>query len=128
MRYNSFEEISSIHPINGIANAYFYVVYRNIHCFSQTDVEIVKKKYPLGYFNQSEYKWHYFEILESLWYDSYVYDGTEFYLGKTTWDGIVEADEPEYTTFRKGGIRGHFKTWADAKNFVDEEIENIYTF
>jgi hypothetical protein len=128
MRYNSFEEISSARPIDGVANAYFYVVHRYVFCPTQEDLRIAKQSGPLGYFDKSDSKWHYFEILESLWYDSYIYDGIEFYLGHTTWDGTVEADEPEYTTFRKGGIRGHFKTWADAKNFVDEEIENIYTF
>ena len=128
MRYSSFEEISTARPIDGVANAFFYVVHRHVFCPTQEDLKIAKQTGPLGYFDKSDSNWHYFEILESLWYDSYIYDGIEFYLGLTTWDGTVEADEPEYTTFRKGGIRGHFKTWADAKNFVDEEIENIYTF
>ena len=41
--------------------------------------------------------YYYCNIIPEVWYTHYIYDGTYWYLGEDSWDGIYRVDsEPKY--------------------------------
>lgn len=52
--FNSYEEISTQYPIDGIYNVCFIVNKHYDNCLREVDLELAKKEHPSGYFDKYE--------------------------------------------------------------------------
>ena len=131
-QFNTFEEIDKNFPLNNKTNLRFLVHQCYSFALTQKDLELLKKDYPLGYYNKEEHKWYYWHIDSNVWYDCYIYNGEEWILGIDTWDGIIYAEEPtwgiQYTqTVRKSEF-GVFRTIEEAEEYRNRKIKEKFDF
>lgn len=118
--FKSFEEISSAYPLDKISNVYHSVKLDYTNVITDADMVWVKKTFPFGWFDKTENKWYFYVIETRIWYNRYVYDGETWWLGIDTWDGIIEAEEPEWGIKKSKFVRHEqaiFKTLEEAEEY-----------
>ena len=118
--FNSFEELNTAYPIEEKANTYHIVSLDYTHVITDADILWAKRTFPFGWFDKIESKWYFYIIESRTWYNRYVYDGENWWLGIDTWDGVIEADEPEWG-IKKSKLTRHdqaiFKTLEEAEEY-----------
>lgn len=75
-------------------------------------LEELKEKYPIDGEHNVYYSY--------TWYDSYFYLDNKWFLGKETWDGIVQAEEPSYELNR---FEYSIKTKKDVIDFIKDKLD-----
>lgn len=128
--FKTFEEIKSAYPLDQISNTYHSVKLDYTNVITDADMVWVTKTFPFGWFDKTENKWCFYVIESSIWYNRYVYDGKTWWLGIDTWDGIIEAEEPEWGIKKSKFVRHEqaiFKTLEEAEEYRkkkwDERLE-----
>ena len=129
--FKSFEEISSAHPLDNKSNYYYVVGVSSCYIMTEEDKKWAQATHPYGWEDKQEHKWLFYDMVERIWYDCYIYDGTKWTLGMDTWDGIVAANEPKWDIGRANNIRGTefgvFHTLEEAEEYRkkkwDERLE-----
>ena len=121
LEFNTYEEISTAYPIDGIAN-YIHIVYeRKIFCKDKNDLTIARSRLPSGWYNNATQYYHGFEVSSESWYDRYVFDGEKWWVGQDTWDGIVPANKPN--NIKRGCCHGYCDTKEAALDYCNYMIE-----
>jgi hypothetical protein len=132
IKFNSFEEISSAHPINPEHNQSFTVRHAYKHVFTYQDIDIIKQLHPNGWLDREGHRYYYYDILACTWYTHYIYDGENWCLGIDSWDGIQVAEEPTWGVQRECNFQrtefGVFKTKAEAINYKNRKLEERLEF
>ena len=129
--FKSFEEISSVHPLDNKSNHYYVVGVSSCYVITEEDKKWAQATHPYGWEDKQEYKWLFYDMVGRIWYDCYIYDGTKWTLGIDSWDGIVSAEEPNWGVGRANNIRrtefGVFHTLEEAEEYRkkkwDERLE-----
>lgn len=116
LRFNSYEEISSNYPLDGIHNFYYIVDEHKFNCITEADLQILKEKYPGGYFDKDNYKYICHLINKQPFYDHYCFNGEYWYLGLDSLDGVYEAELPKYGKQFKS-LLSVFKTLEEAEDY-----------
>ena len=130
--FNSFEEINAAYPLDGKSSLKFVVTKNAQFFYTKTDLEILKQHYPYGWVDTSESRWYYYNITKENWYDTYIYDGEKWGLGINTWDGICDANEPDWgfheaNSFSKVEF-GIFKTLKEAEEYCNKKLKERLEF
>ena len=125
LRFNSYEEISSNYPLDGINNVYYVVEECKFNCITKADLQILKEKYPDGYLDEDDYKYICHIIKKQLFYDHYCFNGRYWYLGLDSWDGVYEAELPKFGK-RSKGLLNIFKTLEEAENYKKYLDSNFF--
>lgn len=131
MEFKSFEEIKSAYPLDQISNIYHSVKLDYTNVITDADMVWVKKTFPFGWFDKAENKWYFYVIESRTWYNRYVYDGETWWLGIDTWDGIIEAEEPEWGVKKSKFVRHEqaiFKTLEEAEEYRKEKWDKRLNF
>lgn len=132
IKFNSFEEINAAHPINGESNLKFLVKRECCFVLSDADKKWAKENYPFGWEDKTEHKWHFYSISQTIWYDSYIYNGVNWILGIDTWDGIIFAEEPkwgiQYSDYIPHREFGLFKTLEEAEEYQKRKFKERLEF
>ena len=123
--FNSYEEISTQYPIDGIHNVCFSVSKHYDNCLREIDLKLAKKEHPLGYFDKYESRWYYYLINDHVFYEYYYTDGKIWHLSLDSWDGIYEATIPifEKDLEHESGI---FKNLEEAKEYIEYLLSEEY--
>ena len=123
--FNSYEEISTQYPIDGIHNVCFSVSKHYDYCLRERDLELAKKEHSFGYFDKYENRWYYYLIENHVFYEYYYTDGKIWHLGLDSWDGIYEAIIPifEKDLEHESGI---FKNLEEAKEYIEYLLSEEY--
>lgn len=130
MKFDNLEELVTKFPIDNKHNIQYQVKEYHIFCPTPQDIIEAKEQHPLGRFNKVESNYYYCTIMSYSWYTHYVYDGTYWYLGEDSWDGICQVnEEPDYKIVNneRGLFFGVFKTEEEAyecvkKRYSTEEV------
>jgi hypothetical protein len=129
--FNSFEEINNAYPLRDGLNERYYVSLNYCYVLSDTALELEQRTHPYGWYDKSESKWHYFDTIKTIWYDCYIFDGEKWVLGVYTWDGIIDAEEPEWgehVTSNGRALIANFKTLAEAKDYAKRKLKERLEF
>ena len=130
--FNSFEEIKIAHPLDAEHNQSFLVHKVYEYVLTKQDFEVVKAKHPDGWLDPIDHKQFYYDIMISTWYDHYLYDGEKWVLGINTWDGVVNADEPNWGIQRACNLQrteyGVFKTETEAIDYKNKKLKERLEF
>ena len=129
--FDSFEEMRAAYPLDSDHNQSFFVrlVYQQV--FSWKDIDLMKEKYPDGWLDKEDHRYYYYEIQASTWYTHYIYDGEKWKLGMDSWDGIYEAEEPDWGVERStmfSSEYGTFKTKAEAIDYKNKKLKERLEF
>ena len=131
IRFNSFEEINKAYPLLDGSNERYYVFLTYSYVLSARDVELERRLHPYGWYDKDDSKWYYFDINKSIWYDYYVFDGEIWILSVSTWNGIVDAEEPEWGEHVVSHSRtpfANFKTFAEARDYAKRKLKERLEF
>ena len=130
--FNSFEEISTIHPLDHKSNCKFMAYESYEFILTLDDMKLARERHPYGWWSSIDSKWFYWDIGCVVWYDRYFYDGDRWYLGLETWDGIVQAEEPSWGIRRAYNIHkteiGIFKTLEEAEEYRNKKLKERLEF
>ena len=129
--FNSFEEINNAYPLRDGLNERYYVSLNYCYVLSAKDKELEQHTHPYGWYDKSDSKWYYFNTHKTIWYDCYIFDGETWTLGVTSWDGIIDAEEPdwgEHVTFNKREPFANFKTLAEANDYAKRKLKERLEF
>ena len=130
IKFDNLEELKLKFPIDNKRNFCYRVEESCICCLTPIDLKIAEEDHPLGQYNKVEEVYYYCDIIPEVWYTHYVYDGTYWYLGEDSWDGIYRVDsEPKYGIVDNKSrlFFGVFKTEEEAyecikKRYSKEEL------
>ena len=129
--FDSFEEMRAAYPLDSDHNQSFFVRLVYQHVFSWKDIDLMKEKYPDGWLDKEDHRYYYYEIQASTWYTHYIYDGEKWKLGMDSWDGIYEAEEPDWGVERSTMLSseyGTFKTKAEAIDYKNKKLKERLEF
>jgi hypothetical protein len=120
IKFDTFEELQGAYPIDGEANVYHEVILMRTYVLTEQDKVIVTERNPYGWLDGQKY--FYYSLNSYTWYDSYVYNSGDWYLGSDSWDGVIPADLPPYgVQTRPGGIKvAIFKTKKEAEEYMQK--------
>lgn len=97
MKFDNLKDLMIKYPIDNKHNVQYQVEEYRIFCPTSQDLIQEKNLHPFGRFNKAEGRYYYCIIRPYFWYDHYLFDGTYWYLGLNSWDGIYQVEkEPEY--------------------------------
>lgn len=94
--FDSLEEMRSAYLLDSDHDQSYLVRKNYEYVFTKQDLENVKFRQPDSWLDKTDYKWFYYDIIPSIWYDYYLWDGEKWCLGKDSWDGIQYAEEPTW--------------------------------
>ncbi len=131
-QFDSFEQLNMFYPLDGKSNQVWYADQRYVNVLREEDLNYSKKEYPYGYLDKIEHKWRYWHIFSESWYNYYLFDGIHWTLGVNTWDGIVDAEEPEYGIFHTfTPLRQEyatFRSYDEALEYVTKKLKQRLEF
>lgn len=129
--FNSFEEINKAYPLLDGSNERYYVFLNSCYVLSDKDVELERQIHPYGWYDKYDSKWYYFDINKTIWYDCYIFDGENWTLGVSSWDGIIDAEEPDWGEHVIPYSRtpfANFKTFAEARDYAKRKLKERLEF
>ena len=131
-KFETYEQIAQAYPLNGAANQIWCVFLQHKNILSKDDLKYCYQKHRNGWYDKIEHRWYYYSISNESWYTHYIYDGLVWSLGLDTWDGIVEADEPEVGLFWTMCLPrreyGKFRTLGEAVEYVEKKLKERLEF
>ena len=130
IKFDNLEELMMKFPIDNKRNVCYTVEEYHVCCLTPVDLIVAKEKHPFGRYNKVEGNYYYCVIMPRVWYDHYLYDGTYWYIGEDSWNGVYTVlYEPKYEVINneRGLLRGSFKTEEEAyecvkKRYSKEEV------
>lgn len=129
--FNNFEEINTAYPLLDDSNKCYNVRLDYCYVLSAKDAELEQRTHPYGWYDKHESKWYYFDINPTTWYDCYIFDGKMWVLGNYSWDGIIDAEEPEWgehVTFNGRARIANFKTRVEANDYAKKKLKERLEF
>ena len=130
--FNHFEEMCSAYPLDSDHNQSYLVHKVYEYVLAKQDLEDVKLRHPDGWLDRTNHKWFYYDIVPSIWYDHYLWDGEKWSLGMDSWDGIQYAEEPTWGIQHTCSIQrtefGVFKTRAEAIDYKNKKLKERLEF
>lgn len=130
-RFNSFEEINKAYSLLDGSNERYYVFLNSCYVLSAKDAELERHTHPYGWYDKYDSKWYYFDTNKTFWYDCYIFDGENWTLGVYSYDGIIEAEEPdwgEHVTPNGHRPFANFKTLAEANDYAKRKLKERLEF
>lgn len=129
--FNSFEEINKAYPLLDSSNECYCVCLDYCYVLSDADAELERRTHPYGWYDKYESKWRYFDITKTTWYDCYIFNGETWVLGISSWDGIADANEPEWgehITPNDSARIANFKTLSEAHDYAKRKLKEMLEF
>lgn len=129
--FNSYEEISTQFPIDGIKQ-YCYITFLDSgNCITKEDLSILRQRFPYEYYyDKDDCRYYFFITTKRLIYDSYIFDGNKWYLGEDSWDGINRATFPKYGINKdyKGDNVYVSQTEEEGLEFIKQQLKERMEF